>query len=199
MTGHTIVRDLLSTVFAVKFPVRIHGHFKQVITLSSCSFCMCILRCFSEKLHTTQWTMATAYLYCWQWCFECQMWYYFLTEKKFVWVRNYMFWICDVLNFSDKNIWFKKGACEPYYLGDAHLSCGSHRFIVILVEHNFEVNGTWNSITFSHLINVKYVKNISLSKNHVKQHLNYCHFKRMSFLICFWRQCQKETWIIGIS
>ena len=38
-------------------------HFSQVITLSSCSFCMCILRCFSEralKLHTTQGSMATA-------------------------------------------------------------------------------------------------------------------------------------------
>ena len=99
MTGHTIVRDLLSTVFAVKFPVRIHGNFKQAITLSSCSFCMRILRCFSErapKLHTTQWIIATEDLFCWQWCFESQMWYYFLTEKKFVWVRNYMFWICDV-------------------------------------------------------------------------------------------------------
>ena len=63
-------------------------HFSQVITLSSCSFCMCILRCFSEgasKLHMTQGSMATADLFCWQRCFVCQMWWYFRTKTKIVW------------------------------------------------------------------------------------------------------------------
>ena len=78
MTGCTIVWDLLSTVFAATFPVRIHVRLKlppsfaRFVTLLTGSHtiimlvCMCFLRCFSEialKLHTTQGSMATADLF----------------------------------------------------------------------------------------------------------------------------------------
>ena len=81
MTGCTIVWDLLSTVFAATFPVRIRVRlklppsFSRFVTLLTgyhtiiMLVCMCILRCFSEialKQHATQGSMATADLFYWQ-------------------------------------------------------------------------------------------------------------------------------------